>query len=86
MRPRSCRQCGTPVLTVHETGVRVALAAVIDARPLDVFAPLDPGLIWENHPKLGWMSRDIPRRRGFPLHRLHQCKRKTQAQDRKGTP
>ncbi|TDC52861.1 hypothetical protein E1281_18410 [Actinomadura sp. KC345] len=73
MRPRPCRRCGAPVLTVHERDVRVALTGVIDADPLSVFAPLDPGPIWEKNPRLGWMSLDIPRRRGNPLHRSHQC-------------
>lgn len=73
MKPRPCRRCGAPVLTVHETGVRVALTGVVDAEPLGVFAPLDSGPIWEKHPRLGWMSLDIPKRRGNPLYRSHQC-------------
>ena len=82
MRPRPCRHCGAPVLTVHETDVRVALTGVIDADPLGVFAPLDPGPIWEHHPRLGWMSLDIPRRRGNPLHASHQCTTSTRQHER----
>lgn len=84
MNPRPCRRCGAPVLTVRETGVRVALTGVVDAAPLGVFAALGRGPpIWEHHPRLGWMSLDVPRRRGHPLHRSHQCTTDARQNERK---
>ena len=86
MNPRPCRRCGAPVVAVQETGVRVAIRSVVDAEPLGVFAALGRGPpIWEHHPRLGWMSLDVPRRRGHPLHQSHQCTtdaRQTERKDR----
>lgn len=87
MRPdvrRPCRTCGTPVIHVQETGIRAALQGWVEAGPISVFEPLDQSgsLIWERHPQLGWILQDLPRRRGYPLHRQHKCKTSTRHNER----
>lgn len=72
--PVSCRGCGAAVYRVEETGVRIAMAGWVDAKPyLGPLARGPPRRLWEAHPRLGWICLDVPARRGYPLHRTHIC-------------
>lgn len=75
--PATCRACGAAVYRAQEVGVRVAMPAMwVDAAPVSPLLPLGraPPLLWEHHPRLGWVFLDHRARRGYPLHQKHQCK------------
>ncbi|MGH8793574.1 MAG: hypothetical protein ACRDXX_13135 [Stackebrandtia sp.] len=72
----TCRGCGAAVMRVDdpETGT----CATLDALVVPVNADLNAAdLIFERHPREGWHCLALNRRRGFPLHYLHTCKRET---------
>lgn len=71
----TCRRCRAGVLRVRDTelGIHVDL----EPAPLPVTGPLPADrALFEHHPNAGWHSPSSPRRRGYPIHLIHNCKHK----------